>query len=335
MLERRLPLALLLCASCAPAVTVRGRGFVTGTRPFHVWGFNYDHDDSPAARLIEDYWLAEWPRVERDFAAMRRLGATVVRIHLSLARFLRGPEVAAPDALARLGRLLRLAETHRLQIDLTGLASYRSGDAPWYEALDEAARWRTQARFWEEVVKVSASSPALFAYDLMNEPAVPADAQPSWWAPPFTDGRRYIEYLARAPGGRTRGEIARAWLRRMVGAIRAHDRVHPITVGIFLLGDRAQSLPIGLAPSELAREVDFLSVHLYPKEGAIDPALSVLDQLAVGVPVVVEEIGPLSCSVDTMRRFLEAARGRSSGALGFYWGRDEAWLPVFQQLAPR
>ena len=53
---------------------------------FMPWGFNYDRD--ARGRLLEDYWRDEWPKVEKDFAAMKKLGANVVRIHLQLARFM-------------------------------------------------------------------------------------------------------------------------------------------------------------------------------------------------------------------------------------------------------
>ena len=72
-------------------------------RTFTPWGFNYDHDESE--RLIEDYWRDEWAKVESDFAEMKRLGASVVRIHLQLARFLRGPDELDDANLERLGRL--------------------------------------------------------------------------------------------------------------------------------------------------------------------------------------------------------------------------------------
>ena len=44
------------------------------------------HDEK--GRLIEDYWEAEWPKVETDFRAMRRMGANVVRVHLQLGKFM-------------------------------------------------------------------------------------------------------------------------------------------------------------------------------------------------------------------------------------------------------
>ena len=44
---------------------------------------------------------------------------------------------------------------------------------PWYDALDESARWDAQAHFWEAIAEQCKTSPAVFCYDLMNEPVVP------------------------------------------------------------------------------------------------------------------------------------------------------------------
>ncbi|MEX2025800.1 MAG: hypothetical protein WEH44_00845, partial [Pirellulaceae bacterium] len=53
----------------------RGFSFDGDGGPFVPWGFNYDHDER--GRLIEDYWLDEWPKVEEDFDEMKQLGANV------------------------------------------------------------------------------------------------------------------------------------------------------------------------------------------------------------------------------------------------------------------
>ena len=119
--------ALALCMSAGasgeelPRITIAadGRGFVAGGKAFMPWGFNYDHDET--GRLIDDYWDKEWPNVERDFHAMRELGANVVRVHLQLGKFMRDRETADAKALERLGKLLELAERERIYLDLTGL----------------------------------------------------------------------------------------------------------------------------------------------------------------------------------------------------------------------
>jgi hypothetical protein len=87
-----------------------GRHFVrNGTKErFVAWGFNYDRDD--AGRLLEDYWADEWATVAEDFREMKALGANVVRIHLQLARFMKAPKQPDQQNLARLGKLVRLAE---------------------------------------------------------------------------------------------------------------------------------------------------------------------------------------------------------------------------------
>ncbi|MCS6975808.1 MAG: hypothetical protein NZM31_02205, partial [Gemmatales bacterium] len=71
-------------------ISQEARGFVLdGTnQDFQPWGFNYDHDER--GRLLEDYWEAEWAKVEEDFAEMRALGANCVRIHLQFGKFIDG-----------------------------------------------------------------------------------------------------------------------------------------------------------------------------------------------------------------------------------------------------
>jgi aryl-phospho-beta-D-glucosidase BglC (GH1 family) len=151
-----------------------GRTFVEADsgRRFTPWGFNYDHDEKGA--LLEDYWDADWARVQEDFTEMKDLGANVVRIHLQFAKFMDAVDRPNEKALAQLNKLLKLAEKTRLYLDLTGLGCYHKQDVPaWYDELSEADRWSAQASFWNAVAKRCAGSPAVFCYDLMNEPVVP------------------------------------------------------------------------------------------------------------------------------------------------------------------
>src|SRR5262249_35806053 len=151
-----------------------GRSFALdpSDRPFVPWGFNYDHDER--GRLIEDYWDDEWAKIETAFRDMRKLGANVVRIHLQLGKFMETAERPNAKALDRLGKLLELAERSGLYLDLTGLGCYHKKDVPaWYDRLAEKDRWDVQARFWAAVAGRCKDSPAVFCYDLMNEPVVP------------------------------------------------------------------------------------------------------------------------------------------------------------------
>jgi hypothetical protein len=351
MLDRILPLsfALALATGCAkPAsyphappvewieVSPDGRGFVaSGSRaPWIPWGFNYDHDDSTPNRLLEDYWEAEWPRVERDFATMRELGATLVRVPLQLARFMRGPTDIDQRSLERLRRLVALAEANGIHLDLTGLANYRPNEVPsWYSTLGESERWSVQVRFWEAVSTAVASSPAVFCFNLMNEPAVPGEDHATWFPPPWINGWTYVEYIAREPRARARDQIARRWLRALSAAIRRHDGRHLITVGTFTVFDQADHLPIGLTPSQLAGEVDFLALHLYPHRDRLATASAIVRRMLVGKPLVIEESGPVSCSVAELRGVMSEFREHGVGWLGFYWGGNVEAMRRSKSLA--
>ncbi len=126
-------------------VAENGKGFVAGSKAFVPWGFNYDRDDK--SRLIEDYWDAEWATVEQDFAEMKALGANVARLHLQFAKFMKTEHEPNEHALKKLAKLLALAETTGIYLDLTGLGCYRKRDVPaWYDALDETGRCARRRR---------------------------------------------------------------------------------------------------------------------------------------------------------------------------------------------
>ena len=139
------------------------KGFVLAPSgdAFVPWGFNYDHDET--GRLLEDYWDAEWPKIEEDFREMRQLGANVVRVHLQFGKFMHDESQPNTNALAHFAQLLRLAERTGLHLDVTGLGCYHKQDVPaWYDALDENRRWTAQANFWRAIARVGRSSPAIF-----------------------------------------------------------------------------------------------------------------------------------------------------------------------------
>ncbi|HAK96286.1 MAG TPA: hypothetical protein DCM87_15165 [Planctomycetes bacterium] len=348
-------LALAGCAATAPAPLERiavgndRRSFVRvpSGEPFVPWGFNYDHDR--AGRLLEDYWDEEWPAVVADFGEMRLLGANTVRIHLQLGKFMSGPAEANGTALARLGRLVALAERSGLYLDITGLGCYHKRDVPaWYDALSEKDRWRVQARFWDAVAARCAASPAIFCYDLMNEPVAPAGApRTDWLGPPFA-GKHFVQFIALDQGGRDRTAIAREWIGTLVAAIRARDARRLITVGLVPWSLDRPGLTSGFVPARIADGLDFLSVHIYPEKDTRAEALDTLRAFAAGKPVLIEEIFPLRCSPEELEAFIDASRDIAAGWLGFYWGATPeecrasgtigdaitaAWLDLFVRKA--
>jgi len=326
-------------------------GFVGASsgRPFIPWGFNYDRDYK--SRLLEDYWEAEWPTVIEDFRQMKQLGANVVRVHLQFAKFMDAPDRPNTNSLERLGRLVQLAQATHLHLDLTGLACYRRQDVPaWYTALAEPERWAAQARFWEAVAGRCAASPAIFCYDLMNEPIVPAGARkPGDWLAGELGGFVYCQFISLDQAARPRPEIARRWAALLAAAIRRHDQRHLLTVGLLPFSLGTDGGGSGFAPQTIATNLDYISVHLYPKTGQLDEDLKTLRGFQVGKPVVIEETYPLACGPADLKEFIARSKPYAAGWIGFYWGQTPAdlsksatvgdaltaaWLKVFQALNP-
>jgi Cellulase (glycosyl hydrolase family 5) len=331
------------------------RGFVLATsgRPFTPWGLNYGN----AGRLIEDFWESDWPTIAGDFREMKEMGANVVRVHLQFGKFMDAPDRPNPKALEQLGRLLELAESTGLYLDLTGLACYRKADVPpWYDGLSEEDRWSAQARFWGAIAARCSTSPAVFCYDLINEPfAGGGDKKPGDWysGKPF-GGYDFLQWIALDTRGRPREEIARAWIKRLSAAIREHDRRHLITVGLLPWIPKWGHLS-GFIPEKVAPELDFVSVHIYPEKGKVDDAIDVLKKFAVGKPVVIEETFALTCSTPELEDFLNKSRPIASGWMGHYDGMpiDDLeelkrkmtiaisqaiyldWLLLFRRMGPR
>ncbi len=197
------------------------RGFVLtpSGRRFTPWGLNYGHDG-----LIEDFWDSKWRMVVEDFRNMKDLGANVVRVHLQFGKFMKAADKPNANALQRLGDLLKLAEETGLHLDLTGLGCFRKADVPdWYDTFSEEDRWSAQANFWSAVAARCAGSPAVFCYDLMNEPTVPGGRRKAgdWYSGKRIGGYDFVQFITLDQRERPRDEIARQWLKRLVGAIRA------------------------------------------------------------------------------------------------------------------
>ncbi len=115
----------------------------------------------------------------------------------------------APDrpkdaALQQLGRLVELAETTGLYLDITGLACYHKQDVPdWYDALDESERWKVQALFWEAVAETCAKSDGYVGFywgKTIDEYRQRKDSIAEWLEFFRTHGR---EILDEAPRART------------------------------------------------------------------------------------------------------------------------------------
>jgi len=329
-------------------VSKDGKGFTLepSGKKFTPWGFNYDHDAK--GRLIEDYWDTEWDAIKGDFAEMKALGANVVRVHIQFGKFMMTAEKPNDKALGRLGELLKLAESTGLYLDITGLACYHKKDVPeWYDKLSESDRWAAQAKFWEAVATTCKNSPAIFCYDLMNEPVSPAGERKAadWLGPAFGD-KHFVQRISLDQAGRKRPDIAKAWIKQLVASIRKVDKTNLITVGLVHWSLDRPGLTSGFVPKEIAGDLDFLCIHLYPETGKVKEAIETLEAFNVGKPVLIEETFPLKAPLDQFEDFLVQSEKNSAGVIGFYWGTPleelkksktigdaflRAWLEVFQK----
>jgi hypothetical protein len=256
-------------------------GFVlapSGTK-FIPWGHNYASVDI-LARLAKDP-----ARVEREFAEMKAAGTTVARVHPEFLHLMAGPDKTKPEGVQLLLKLLKIAEARGIYLKITGLANYTIKDrAEWYDKLDEAARWKAQAFFWEMIANACKDSPAVFAYDLVNEPVPTGKPDEGWYMGRMGD----VEFCQRftlTPGKRSGEDVMRDWTRMMIAAIRKHDGRHLITMGMF---------PFPGVYKPIAEQLDFVSPHLYPKTGKVDEELKLLQQFDWGKPIVIGETFPLS-----------------------------------------
>jgi len=220
------------------------KGFIlypSGER-YIPWGHNYASVD-----IMER--LANNPaRVARDFTEMKATGTTVARVHPEMPKILTAPDKADPQALDQLKKLLKIAENSGIHLKITGLACYKIKDRmAWYDSMDEQDRWKTQSFFWETIARACADSPALFAYDLVNEPAAVGKRADGWYMGKMGDVE-FCQRLSLNPGNRNGDDIFREWTKRMVAAIRKHDQKHLITMGM---------LPFPGAYKIAAEQLDF------------------------------------------------------------------------------
>lgn len=325
-------------------------GTVSGDR-FVVWGVNYDHDSS--GDLLDEYWQERWETVVEDFGEIKALGANCVRVHLQLGKFMDSPQQPNAAALRQLAKLVKLAEDTRLYLDITGLACYHKKNIPaWFDALDEGERWNVQASFWRAVAETCKDSPAIFCYDLMNEPILAGKKPETEWLGGELGGKYFVQRLTLDLKGRTREEVADAWVTKMTDAIREHDQRHMVTVGVipwvFVFGG---GKPLFHSPP-ISDKLDFVAVHFYPKKGEVDKALKALSEYEVGKPLVIEEMFPLKCGQDELVEFVEQSAQYADGWVSFYWGKTAnelnaksdatigeaitaTWLKTFQAMSTK
>lgn len=296
--------------------------FVTqkSQQKFFVWGVNYDHDFD--GELLEDYWIDQWETVEGDFREIKQLGCNVVRIHLQFSRFMKSPEIANETQLKQLKKLVDLAEQTGLYLDVTGLGCYHKQDVPeWYDKLSEEDRWEAQARFWIEIAQVCKTSPAIFCYDLMNEPIIGGANPDDGWLAGELGGKHFVQRITLTPGDRDRKEIAKAWIAKLTDAIRSVDKKHMITVGVIPWAHTWPNAKPLFHDPDVSKPLDFVAVHFYPEKGKVQKAIDALKVYDIGKPLIIEEMFPLKGTIEEVDQFVDQTKSFTDGYVSFYWGK--------------
>jgi hypothetical protein len=168
-----------------------------------------------------------------------------------------------------------------------------------------------------------------------------------WLGPPF-GGKHFAQFVRMDQADRPRPAIARQWVRHLAAAIREKDKRHLLTVGLVGWSLDRKGLTSGFVPEKVADDLDFVSVHLYPKKGQVKEALETLAGFAVGKPVLIEETFPLACSPTELAEFIDGSKKHAAGWIGFYWGKPPeelrrskeiggaltlGWLELFEKRA--
>ena len=266
-------------------------------KPFVPFGVNYYRPGTGWAPQVWKQFDADATR--RDFARMKELGVNCVRVFLTFGSFYQEPGRLSPEGLAKFDQFLALAEAAGIYVHPTG-PDHWEGLPEWArgDRLADENILRALESFWKLLAARYRDRTAIFAYDLLNEPAVQWDTpvlreqwnrwlerkyrSPEKVAAAWSSTNRTFQFGSLpapppkdAPGSRElldyqrfREDVADAWTRRQVAAIKSVDAQALVTVGLI-----QWSVPAALAhpghysafrPDRQAQFLDFMEVHFYP-----------------------------------------------------------------------
>ncbi len=281
-----------------------GGGFVErdSGRPYVVFGTNYyDPNTGWAPKLWRRF---DEEKVRRHFDVMRGLGVNCARVFLTAGSFQPRPGVVEVEALKKLDKLVSIAGNAGIRLILTGPDHWEGSPSYWRpDRFAGSEALGALEHFWQAVGSRYRGEPAIFAWDLLNEPHMPwfieqwrgrwnswlASKYPDWdalkaaWYDELTDRDRWgsIEPPKDAPdsGSRRlkdwqslRQHLADEWVRRQVEAIRAADPSHLITVGYIqwsypLVRPGNPGRYSAFNPRRQEQWLDFATIHFYPTMG--------------------------------------------------------------------
>ncbi|HON90715.1 MAG TPA: beta-galactosidase [Sedimentisphaerales bacterium] len=285
-------------------VNTDGKGFVeqSSGAPYVPFGTNYYDPHTGWAPKI---WRRFDPNeVSRHFQVMSDLGVNCARIFLTAATF--QPDVNAVDesALKKLDTLIGIARRSGVRLILTGPDHWEGVPAYWKpDRFAGEQALQALENFWRVLGTRYRGEPAIFAWDLLNEPHLPwfvENWRPAWgkWLQTKYGTREAMraawpnnlgeqedwgniavpEDKAEAGNPRLldlqlfREHLADQWVRRQVEAIRKADPTHLVTVGYIqwsypLVRTGNPSLYAAFNARRQSQWLDFICMHFYPLLG--------------------------------------------------------------------
>ncbi len=262
-----------------PEVRLDGAYFVRDGKRFIPLGAHW----VPAKAAMQ--WPLQWdPKdIEADFAKMRDLGYSLLRLDMMWAWFEPRPGDYNPAAFEQLDFLLTLAHKYRIYLHpslfIGGEVGEAYWDVPWRHGRHPHAdpeMLRLETNLAEEFGRRYSRESAIIAWDLTDEP-------PFWIV-----------------SGQTTDAMAINWTRLIAGGIRKYDKLHPIVVGTS--GQETGHGPF--RADNIAAWVDFFSVHpftlynpdLFPDallsaRGTYGAAFEIALSQGAGRPAMIHEMG--------------------------------------------
>jgi len=287
------------------AIAPDGQGFVEADsgRPYIPFGTNYYDPHTGWAPKLWRRFDAE--KVRQHFRVMGGMGVNCARVFLTAGSFQPTAEKIEEQALVKLDKLVEIARESGIRLILTGPDHWEGVPDYWQpDRYAGQAALEALEHFWTVVAKRYHGEPAIFAWDLLNEPHMPwfveqwrekwnvwlqstygnRQALKASWGNELTEADEWGNMAVpenRPDSGNPRLRdwqhfreyLADEWVRLQVEAIRHADPTHLITVGYIqwsypLVRSGNPNRYAAFNPRRQARWLDFVTIHFYPTLGS-------------------------------------------------------------------
>ncbi|MBW8041319.1 MAG: cellulase family glycosylhydrolase [Planctomycetes bacterium] len=282
-----------------------GEGFAEcdSRRPYIPFGTNYYDPHTGWAPKIWRKFDAD--KVREHFRLMSEIGVNCARVFLTAASFQPDVGTINEQSLKKLDTLIKIAYETDIRLILTGPDHWEGSPSYWRPdrfAGEEALR--ALEHFWKVLGQRYEGEPAIFAWDLLNEPHLPWfvkgwdvrwnawlkkkytnwDKLKAAWSKELTESDKWGEVAVPENRDETgnprlrdwqlfREYLADEWVRRQVVALHVADSTHLITVGYIqwsypLVRPGSPSRYSAFNPHRQKHWLDFVTIHFYPTMGA-------------------------------------------------------------------